>query len=300
MQQTLVSKASSAWEWLDIENPSLEELQLLAEKYQLHPALVKDSLQPEHLPKFEFIDQVLFIITRLHDTKAHIEADTIQELTNKLAVFYTDQFLITIHKYPVNVLLEVKIQFIDSGIAKSPAEVLIKILQGCVRTFDDPALKLSDELDYYEAKIFLNEKILSLNKGLYHLKRKATVSKRVIQLSEKVLAGLILPEFQKPEVQDLKDAHLLLENQYEEISDSANNLINTYLSIASQKTNDVMRVLTIFSVFFLPLTFIAGIYGMNFEFMPELRSKAGYPAVLAMMVVVTISIHLWFRRKGWL
>ena len=87
MKQILVSAVNSGWEWIDLENPSPEELQLIAEKYSLHPALVKDSLQPEHLPKYEFIDKVLFIITRIHDPRAHMEADTIQELTNKLAVF---------------------------------------------------------------------------------------------------------------------------------------------------------------------------------------------------------------------
>ena len=300
MEQILISAAISGWDWIDLENPSPDELQLIAEKFRLHPASVKDSLQPEHLPKFEFIDNNLFIITRLHDPQAHLEADTIQELTNKLAIFYTDKFLITIHKFPVPLLQGVKKRFFDMGFVKSPAEILIKILKGCIQTFDAPALKLADELDYYETKIFLAKKTPSLNKGLYHLKRKATVSKRVIQLSETVVHSLVLPEFNQPEVQDLKDAFLLLENQYEEISDSANNLVNTYISLASQRTNDVMRVLTIFSVFFMPLTFIAGIYGMNFEFMPELKTKLGYPAVMILMLLVTISIYFWFRRKGWL
>ena len=300
MEQLLVAAATSNWEWIDLENPSPEELQLIAEKYSLHPASVKDSLQPELLPKYEFIDKVLFIISRVHDPQAHLEADTIQELTNKLAIFYTEKYLITIHKYPLPLLQNIKLKFIDPGLLVSPSETLIKILKGGIHTFETPALKLADELDYYETKIFLAKKIPSLNKGLYHLKRKAAVSKRVIQLSETVLSSLFLPEFKQTEVQDLKDAFLLLENQYEEISDSANNLVNTYISLASQKTNDVMRILTIFSVFFMPLTFIAGIYGMNFEFMPELKAKLGYPAVMAFMLVVTISIYFWFRRKGWL
>lgn len=300
MQHKLTSPESSTWEWIDLENPGLEELQVIAEKYGLHPSSVKDSLQPEHLPKYEFIDNVLFIITRLHDPKAHLEADTIQELTNKVAIFYSATFLITIHKYPVLVLKEVKAKFIDTGIATAPSEVLIKILKGCIKTFDGPALKLAEELDFFETKLFLSKKIPPLNKGLYHLKRKAAVSRRVIQLAETIVGSLNLPEFPRPEVQDLRDAHLLLENQYEEISDSANNLLNTYISLSSQKTNEVMRVLTIFSVFFLPLTFIAGIYGMNFEYMPELEYRLGYPAVIATMGVVTISIYVWFRRKEWL
>jgi magnesium transporter len=72
------------------------------------------------------------------------------------------------------------------------------------------------------------------------------------------------------------------------------------LALASHRTSEVMRVLTVFSVFFLPLTFIVGVYGMNFEFMPELRERRGYPAVLVFMGIVTLLIYRWFHRSGWL
>jgi magnesium transporter len=86
----------------------------------------------------------------------------------------------------------------------------------------------------------------------------------------------------------------------DELLDDANTLLTVQLSLASHRTSEVMRVLTVFSVFFLPLTFIVGVYGMNFEFMPELREPWGYPAVLALMAAVTFVIYRWFRRRGWL
>jgi magnesium transporter len=73
-----------------------------------------------------------------------------------------------------------------------------------------------------------------------------------------------------------------------------------YMSFSAQRTNDVMKVLVVFSAFFLPLTFIVGIYGMNFDYMPELRQHWGYPMVLFVMVLITIAIYAWFRRKRWL
>jgi magnesium transporter len=86
----------------------------------------------------------------------------------------------------------------------------------------------------------------------------------------------------------------------DELLDDANTLLNVQLSLASHRTSEVMRILTVFSVFFLPLTFIVGVYGMNFDYMPELRERWGYPAVLGLMVVVTLVIYRWFRRRGWL
>ena len=84
---------------------------------------------------------------------------------------------------------------------------------------------------------------------------------------------------------------------YEEVLENANSLLNTYHSVSSQKSNDVMKLLTIFSAFFLPLTFVAGIYGMNFENMPELRWQFGYFMILGIMTIIAIIIYFWFKRK---
>jgi magnesium transporter len=86
----------------------------------------------------------------------------------------------------------------------------------------------------------------------------------------------------------------------DELLESATHLMNLEINLASQRTNEVMRVLTIFSAFFLPLTFIAGVYGMNFKRMPELEHRFGYPLVVAVMALTAAAIWVWFRRKGWL
>ena len=94
----------------------------------------------------------------------------------------------------------------------------------------------------------------------------------------------------------MKKIDTLIETNHDDI----NNLMNVYISISSQRTNEVMRTLTVFTAFFLPTTFIVGVYGMNFENMPELQHPYGYPAVLGFMLLVTILIYTWFKRKGWM
>jgi magnesium transporter len=96
---------------------------------------------------------------------------------------------------------------------------------------------------------------------------------------------------------DIKDELLNLLTYNDESVENANQLMTTYLSISDQKNNEVVRLLTIFSAFFLPLTFIAGVYGMNFDFMPELNWKWGYFFSIGFMLLVVIVIYLWFRRK---
>ena len=101
----------------------------------------------------------------------------------------------------------------------------------------------------------------------------------------------------KTALQDIKDNLLNLILNYDEVLENANNLLNTYLSVSAQKSNDVMKLLTIFSAFFLPLTFVVGIYGMNFENMPELKWQSGYFLILIMMAAIAIIIFLWFKKK---
>ena len=109
-----------------------------------------------------------------------------------------------------------------------------------------------------------------------------------------------MPSTKSDDLQDSRDLHVKLLNIYDQIHEDVSNLVNFYLSISAQKTNDVIKVLTIFSVFFMPLTFVVGIYGMNFEYMPELKMRYGYPILLGIMVLLSGGIYLWFRRKRWL
>ena len=104
-------------------------------------------------------------------------------------------------------------------------------------------------------------------------------------------------EESKTALQNVKDQLLSLHLAYDEVSEDAHNLLHTYLSVNAQKSNDVMKLLTVFSAFFLPLTFIVGVYGMNFENMPELKMHSGYYWVLGIMMLVVIFIGVWFKRK---
>jgi magnesium transporter len=145
--------------------------------------------------------------------------------------------------------------------------------------------------------VFLEDsKSISL-KELYFQKSKARISKKLLTLSQHVLAQMSVSPDNASRLQDIRDSAISSVLLYDEVTEDASNLMNSYLSITARKSNDVMKLLTVFSAFFLPLTFIAGVYGMNFDYMPELRSHFGYFATLGVMAVIALGIYIWFRRK---
>ena len=298
MKELLVSTDSGhPFTWIDITQPSLEELNLIAREYNLHEYTVRDCLEPDHLPKFELFGNTRFLISRVYAPKSMRNPNTIQELTSKVAIFYNSTFIITIHRQPLSFIHIVRDQCQETNFCSSPEGLITRILWNALHTYEGPANDLASKIDFYEEELFLKDHVPNVQKSLYFLKRKAASCKKVIHLTTDVINKSHLGVPNNPFIQDMIDLHLKLMTQYDQIMEDSNNLLNLYIALASQKTNEVVKILTIFSVFFMPLTFIVGIYGMNFDFMPELRSKWGYPGVLLLMVAVTIFIYFWFRHK---
>ncbi len=299
--------------WLDISNPTPETLEAMAKTYELHPTSVQDCLQPDHLPKHETIYDVSFIVLRAYDKECHQAADTVQELTRKVAVFYSEKFVITVHRQEMPffaTLIEKWSKRAKGDMGVTPEHILGDLLIEVVKTYDQPVLECMDNLEQFEMEIFGagTHKKFRLQNG-YYLKRKVSVFKRMLRATLDPL-NRIMAEGEadlQPHFQNAKDMINDIYFYADEISESLAALLNLHISLASQKTNEasrrtneVMRVLTIFSCFFLPINFIASIYGMNFEFMPETRWPYGYFFALGMMLTVVVSIFLWFRKKGWL
>ncbi|MDB5272567.1 MAG: Mg2 transporter protein CorA family protein [Chitinophagaceae bacterium] len=301
MIQTLLSREESApFDWIDVYEPSIEELYSLAKKYDLHRYTVRDCLEAGHLPKFEKADNYNFIIVRTFSPKKDINPHTIQDLTSKVAVFYSDKFLITIHRQEQPFLLEIKKKYCSHECNLNTHELMTQILWYSLHSYEAPGLFLSDVMDDYEQKIFLKDNIPNLQQKLYYIKHKASVTKKVLVLTTEIINQAHHNNDANPYLQDLKDLHVKLITIYDQVQDDITNLLNIYISLSAQKTNEVVKILTILSVFFMPLTFIVGVYGMNFKYMPELNDKLGYPGVLVFMALVAVGIYIWFKRKRWL
>lgn len=286
--------------WVDVTSPTPEELSELSKTYDLNHFALSACLQPDHLPKHEDIEGTHFIITRVLMPIRSGKSVSIQSISTKIAFFYRPGLLITIHRIPHDFIQDVRMRFFDKGQFKLVESIVAKLLWHILHSYELPAVGLSTELDEFENMVFSQNLTPQMLLELYQIKRKALMSKKLLLFSQEAISSVKLPVAKADDLQDSRDLHLKLLNIYDQIHEDVSNLVNFYLSISAQKTNDVIKVLTIFSVFFMPLTFVAGIYGMNFDYMPELKMRYGYPLLLGIMVLLSGGIYLWFRKKRWL
>jgi magnesium transporter len=293
--------------WVYATDPTPAELDQLAATYNLHPTSLQDCLEPHHIPKYEPINDHVFILLRSLDEFASQEADTIRQMTRKMALFIGDDFLVTISRADISTVLSVKdlceLPEAPHLTPKVPTlvELVLMLLEKTGQSYK-PILNLADmELDQLEAVIFDPAQPPFDLQKTYTLKRRMLVVKKMLRSTLEVVRKFDYKTAeQRPYFRSVREdiEGLLLEAE-ERVHD-CDALLNLYLSIASHRTNEVVRTLTLFSIFFLPITFIASVYGMNFKFMPELETEYGYFCVLGLMAVVELVIWWYFKRKDWL
>ncbi len=301
MKKNIVQSKQDSFHWMDIFDPNEDGLRDVAKKYHLPLSVVEECLDPQHLPKYEKTDAYTFLILRAYDEYATNDADTVNELTRKLCIFVGKDFILSIHRKDQPYLEQLRIQWSAiSDVNKTSMNLIISdLISSVVWSYEVPLNDMQTKLDELETKLFNTRGSSAIVQQGYYLRRKSAVIKRMLRFSIDVL-----PRLNMGQVRESLDS---LYFYADEVLDNVNSLISLHITLASQKTNEashksneVMRVLTVFSVFFLPLNFIASIYGMNFTHMPELNHPLGYYGVLLIMAAVATAIYLWFRRQHWL
>ncbi|MBK9796202.1 MAG: hypothetical protein IPP58_06860 [Holophagaceae bacterium] len=299
MLNNLPLPEGSTFSWVDLVDPTEDEMAEVAGRYGLHSAVVRDFLNQPNLPKYERLPGQQLLILRAYDEVAK-RGDTIQAMTRRLVVLMMEGVLITVRRREQPFFHRAAKQAAE-GAALRPEQLALALCAGAVKSFDEPLRESQDKLDQIEAALF-NRRILHLGiKQVYGLKRRCAVIKRTLAHITSALRHF--KEHARDDqglLADVVEEADRLQTWADELLESATHLMNMEINLASQRTNEVMRVLTIFSAFFLPLTFIAGVYGMNFKRMPELEHRLGYPLVIGAMALTALAIWLWFRRKGWL
>jgi len=291
---------TSQCEWVDVEAPTLEDLKFLHERYEINNLLLEDTMDPNHLPKYEEDGNVKFFLLRESTELERKNLNTISDISTKIGIFLVENTVITIHRMKTRSISETKKQISLIQEDVTPQEIMLKIAILIMKSFDDESLSLFETMDNIENEIFLkNTNHTSQIRRLYKLKRKSGLNSRVLVISTDAIDKFKLLNLQDSEIVDLKDKHKDVVADFDHLNIQITNLISMFLALSDQKANQVMKVLAIYSVYFLPITFIAGVYGMNFDNMPELHHKYGYYLTLGAMATVVISTFIYVRRKQW-
>ncbi len=286
--------------WFDVEEPREEDFDTLSNKFSLPYLLVQDTLRPEHLPKYEFSEEGHFLMMRSYDSDSGNEATTVQELTRKIALFISEDRLVSIHRVELEYLQKVAERCKKSEIPKTLQGLVHMIVLGIIRTYEEPIDKLQTIYDDLETDVLAKRsEHLDLSK-IYHFRRQVFVIKRILkQTNDSLYRSRDMWEEYPSMLQDLKENIDQLYFQLDEISDNFEHLFQLHFALNDERANQVMKVLTVFSSVLLPLNFIASFYGMNFEHIPGLHSEAALGWVVLFMIFMSIAAIAFFKRKGW-
>lgn len=290
-------------EWINLVNPSKEELSLLAKKYGFDSLTIEDSLEPGHLPKFESFETISFLLVRFYEKgSSTFHKSIIREFSHKMSIYYGKEFILTVYQKENDLIDKIEQKYLkhtpDNKI--TIRGIIHQLLNEVLKSYEAPALRMNEEIDVLEHLIFNNQYHKIQLPNLYSIKREATACKKILNFTSDVLSDYGSTRTKTSALQDINEENTKVLHYHSQIVDDVQSLLSIYLSLNSQKSNDIMKTLTIFSAFFLPLTFIAGVYGMNFQFMPELSYQWAYPICLLIMLIVVFFIYFWFKKKNFL
>ena len=284
-------KSFESFTWTDLVRPTQEELEALTSGFNIDINLLEDVLEYGHLPKIEKLRDFTFIILRAYADTGKENITAVGGLSNKIAFFINEQNFITVHRAEFDFLRNRTNRYSNSE------SLMLDLINEILLTYEKPLEAQAEKMDEFERAIFLKGGQTISIESLYYQKSRARISKKVLQLTQSVLNQVSVKPELSSLLQDTRETTLSYVLQFDEVIEDANTILNSYMSVTAQKSNDAMKLLTIFSAFFLPLTFIAGIYGMNFDNMPELHWRHGYYYTLILMAGISIVIWLWFKRK---
>ena len=300
-------KDLSARLWIDLQAPTIEEQRFILEDlFHFHPLAVEDAITETHLPKLDDYGGYLYMVVhtiRLGDERMDIH-------THELDLFLGSNYLITIHDTPSAAIDQLwnASYHQEKGLARGPVlllyELLDKQLDGDIpllEQFEERVEELGDLIFMHQPaneNALLNE-ILTAKSSALRLHRVLIPQREVLEhLAHDDLS--VIPADSRVYFQDLYDHILRLADLADSMRELVNGVMTIHLTLSSNRLNEIMKVLTIISTIFMPLTFVVGVYGMNFDFMPELRWRYGYFATWVVFIVIVAGMLAWFRHRRWI
>lgn len=287
-------------EWIDVEGATEQDIHFLQERYNINALLLEDTIDPNHLPKYEEDGDLKFFLTRENTELERTSLNSISDVSTKLGIFLFGNQIITVHRMKNRSVMEMKKEVILDKDIQTAHKIALNLALKVLKSYDDEAENILEILDNLENEIFLkNSNHSNQLRRLYRLKRKSGLNTRILNISTDWVDKFRKLNLSESETADLRDKHKDAVADFDHLNAQITNLISMFLALSDQKANQVMKILAIYSMYFLPITFIAGLYGMNFDNMPELHKPWGYFATIGVMLTIVIVTFIYVRRKRW-
>ncbi len=290
--------------WVDMEDVTTEGGEFLCNVFSFHPLAVEDCISKDiHPPKVDDFEDYLFII--VHGINYHIDSEVVE--TTELALFLGKNYVVTSHDIPVRSVSSVLDRVRKDGrpMRKGVDFLVHDLIDALVDNIMPTIEEMDEKSDQLEAEVLREPKRETLL-SIMQLKRSILALTRVMMPQREIVNGLsrgdypFISERAQVYYRNIHDHLVRIEMLTLGLRDMTESVLSTYLSSVSNRMNEVMKVLTLIATIFIPLTFIAGIYGMNFAYMPELEWRYGYFIILIVMAVVGACLAIYFRRRKWL
>jgi magnesium transporter len=295
--------------WLGLYAPTEGELGAIAEQYGLHPLAVEDAVYAHQRPKLERYGDGLFMVLTTARYVEHDRLTATSEVvdTGEVMVFVGSHYVITVRHGEHGGLADLRrsLEAQSDLLCLGPSSVLYAVADSVVDSFVDVATAVEEDVDELEASVFSSERTDDIGR-LYQLKRELLALRRAVSPLEVPLEKLaqrridVVPEAMRSYFRDVEDHAIRVRDQVAALDELLTSILQASLARTSQADNEDMRKISAWAGIIAVPTAIAGIYGMNFEFMPELQWRYGYPLVLLVIVTACVLLYRGFKRNGWL
>ncbi len=305
ISESLPFKDSPSVTWLNITGVHDEKvIHEIGETFKIHPLVLEDIANTTHRPKVEEHDNYLFVIIKM----AYYNVDTSEVVMEQVSLLVGKNYVISLQEKEGDILesLRERIRNNKGKIRKLGSDYLMYgIMDTVVDHYFSVLEHIGEEIEEIEEQLMhsatqqLLQRIYALKQELVYLRKSIWPMREVVSTIQRTEYDLVKQDT-FIYFRDVYDHTVQLVETVETFRDMSSGMLDLYLSTVSNKMNEVMKVLTIFAAIFIPLTFIAGVYGMNFEFMPELKWKLAYPVWWACIIILTVSMLIYFKKKKWL
>lgn len=288
--------------WIDLTNPGEAEAAYLRDELGFHPLAVEDCIRGRQRPKLDRYQGYFFLVAYA----ASVNPARKRMAMNEIHVFLGTHYLVTVHDYKVDEVKQVVARWrTDPARFRDVGSLAHSLLDSMVDDYFPVLEHYSEEVERLEESVFdLSTK--GNMQQIVGLRHELVVLRRVVAPTRDVLSSLVrrdLP-FLRPELlpyfQDVHDHTLRVTEEIDALREILSALLDAQLSSASNRLNQTLRIMTAWSIILMSMTLVAGIYGMNFDFMPELQWEWGYFASLGLMATIGIGLVMFFRRWDWL